>query len=161
MRRYFSWLILIALLLTASGMAAAKGNDQAKYKVVEVKHPTKADGIDLSAEFLNYLYDDLRKELANKGIFGTVVEEGGAISDADAATAVVLECKITELQRGFASSPSVIVEVTLSNRGDRKVIQQFTIKKISIQSSASKSPDNVRGKWTAYNLANEIKRNMK
>ena len=160
MKRTDAWLILAALLFTASVMASAKENAPAKFTVVEVKRLTKADGIDLSAEFMNYLYDDLRKELANKGIFGTVVEDGGAISDGDAASAVVLECKITELQHGFASSPTVIVEVTLSSRGDHKVIQQFTSKKISIQSSASKSPDNVRGKWTAYNLAKEIQRNL-
>lgn len=161
MRRSASWLILVVLLFTVSLLTASKGNAQAKYKVVEVKHLTTADGIDLSAEFMNYLYDDLRKELSNKGIFGTVLEEGGTISDTDAANAVVLECKITEYHHGFMVSPYVIVEVTLSNRGDHKVIQQFTSKKVSVSSDATNHPDKVKAKWTGYNLANEIKHNLK
>ena len=142
-------------------MAAAKENAPAKYNAVEVKHLTKADSVDLSAEFLNYLYDDLRKELANKGIFGTMVEEGGTISDPDAANAVVLECKITEYHHGFMVFPYVIVDVTLSNRGDHKVIRQFTNSKISVSSDATNHPDKVKAKWTAYNLAAEIKHNLK
>lgn len=161
MNRYTSWFLLSVLLLAASVPASAKANMHAKYKVVELKHPTKADDIDLSANFLNYLYDGLRKELDNKGIFGTVIEDGDTISDTDAASAVVLECKIVEYRHGFMAVPRVIVEVKLSNRGDHKVIQQFTSKELSIQSSASNSPDNVRGKWTAYNLAKEIQRYLK
>jgi hypothetical protein len=58
MKRHASWLILVALLFTASVMTAAKGNDQVKYKVVELRHLTKADSVDLSAEYLKDSYDN-------------------------------------------------------------------------------------------------------
>jgi len=73
MKRYTSWLILVTLLFAVSVLAASKGNDQAKYKVVEVKHLTKAEGIDVPAEYLNGAYDRLRQDLAKMGIFATVV----------------------------------------------------------------------------------------
>jgi hypothetical protein len=161
MKRSVPWLILAALLFTASVMAAAKENAPAKYNAVEVKHLTKADSVDLSDEYMNSSYEELLKRLAGKGIFGTVVEDGGTISDADAASAVVLECKITEFHHGFASVPYVIVDVTLSSRGDRKVIRQFTNSKIPISSNFGKESDKVKARWTAFNLADEIKRNLK
>jgi hypothetical protein len=46
--------------------------------------------------------------LATIGIFGTVIEDGGTISDADAARAVVLECKVTEFRHGFMVIPCVV-----------------------------------------------------
>jgi hypothetical protein len=163
MKRYASWLILVAVLFTASVMAAAKGNDQPKYKVVEVKHLTVADGIDLPAEYLNGAYDSLREELAKTGIFETVIEDGGTIPDADAASAVVLECKITKfpkLKAGsvWASAPYVVAEVTLSNHSDHKLISQFTIPDHFIQVTGDWSK---RAKVTGWGLAYWIKHNLK
>ena len=156
MRRYFSWLILVALLFTASVLTAAKGNDQPKYKVVEVKHLTKADSVDMSTEYLNGVYDGLREELVKKRIFGTVVEDGGTISANDAANAVVLECKITEYHHGFYVIPNAFVEVTLSNRSDHTVIQQFRSKKFGVEPGQTSSV----GKLTGNMMADEIKHNL-
>jgi hypothetical protein len=147
-------MILAALLLTASVMAAAKESAPAKYNAVEVKHLTKADGIDLPAEYLNGAYDRLREDLAKTGLFGTVVEDGGAISDPGA---VVLECKVIKFHSNGMTGGHVQVEVTLLSRGDHKLIQQFTTKEM----------DTNNGSWshkswvTGHYLAEEIKRNLK
>ncbi|MGA2205531.1 MAG: hypothetical protein ABSG10_02260 [Terracidiphilus sp.] len=161
MKRYASWFILSALLLTASVLTATKGNAQAKYKVVEVKHLTKADSVSLSTEYLNQAYDDLRQELAKTGIFGTVVEDGAAISDADAANAVVLECNITDYKTGVMMPPYIIVDVTLSNRSDHSMIKQFNSGKLPLNNGGRVPPDDVKAKNTGRFLAEVIKRDLK
>ncbi|MGA3160306.1 MAG: hypothetical protein ABSC77_03740 [Terracidiphilus sp.] len=157
MKRYASWLILVALLFMVSVLIAANGNAQAKYKVVEVKHLTVADGVSVTDKYLNDSYDYMREGLAKTGIFETVVEDGGAISDADAANAVVLECKIIKY-RGNAyktmSGPYVKVEVTLSNRGDHQLIKQFTSDEIPLNVSN-------KAKNTGRFLTSEIKHKLK
>jgi len=161
MKRNVSWLILVVLLFTGAVLTASKGNAQAKYKVVEVKHLTKADGVSLSTEYLNYSYDDLREELAKTGIFETVVEDGGTIADADAADAVVLECNITEFKSGGLMPPYIIVDVTLSSRSDHKVIRQFTSRKLPLNNGGHVPSDEVKARNTGRFLAGEIKRNLK
>jgi hypothetical protein len=158
MKRYASWLILAALLFTVSLLTASKGNAQAQYKVVEVKHLTKTDNVSLSAEYLNYSYDDLREELAKKGVFATVVEDGGAISDPNAA---VLECKIIEFKSGGLMPPYIIVDVTLSSRSDHKPILQFTSRKLPLNNGGRVPSDEVKAKNTGRFLAEEIKHNLK
>jgi hypothetical protein len=135
-------------------MAAAKENAPAKYTVVEVKHLTVADGIDLPAEYLNGTYDKLREELAKKGIFGTVAEEGGAISDPGA---VVLECKIVKFHSNGMTGGHVQVEVTLLSRGDRKLIQQFITQEMQTNGGNWGNKSRVTGHY----LAEEIKRNLR
>jgi len=161
MKRYASWLILVALLFAVSVLTVPKGNAQAQYKVVEVKHLTKTDNVSLSAEYLNYSYDDLREELAKKGVFGTVVEDGGAISDTDAANAAVLECKIIEFKSGGLMPPYIIVDVTLSSRSDHKPILQFTSRKLPLNNGGRVPSDEVKAKNTGRFPAEEIKHNLK
>jgi hypothetical protein len=159
MKHSFPWLILVVLLFTASLLASAKENAPAKYNAVEVKHLTKADGIDLPAEYLNGAYDSLREELVKRGVFGTVVEDGGTIADADAASAVVLECKITKFHGQLLGNLAyVVAEVTLSNRSDHKLIMQFTIPDHYIQ---VKGDLGNKAKDTGEGLAYWIKHNLK
>jgi hypothetical protein len=155
MKRYASWLILVALLLTASVMAAAKGNDQPKYKVVEVKHLTVADKVSVKDKYLNDSYDFLREDLAKTGIFGTVVEDGGAISDADAANAVVLECKIIKYSCPWACS--FRAEVTLSNRVDHKIILQFTTHELDINGGWGGQHAEMTGRGLVWEIKHKLK----
>jgi hypothetical protein len=154
MGRYFSWLILVGLLFTASIMAVAKGNTPANYNAVEVKHLTTAEGIDLPGEYLNGAYDRLREDLAKTGLFGTVVEDGGATSDPDT---VVLECKIVKFHSNGMTGGHVQVEVTLRSRGGHKLIQQFTTPEMQTNGGNWGNKSRVTGHY----LAEEIKRNLK
>jgi hypothetical protein len=154
MRRFFSWFILASLLFTALVLTAGKGNDQPKYKVVEVKHLTVAEGVSVKDKYLNDSYDYLREDLAKTGIFETVVEDGGTIPDVDAASAVVLECKIIKFSNGMG--PYFVAEVTLSSRVDHKVIKQFTTHELTLNVSGSS-----RAKDIGRGIVWEIKRNMK
>jgi len=152
--------MLAALLLTASVLTAAKAKDQPKYKVVEVKQLTKADNVSLSADYLNQAYDDLREELSKQGVFVTVIADGGTISDADAADAVVLDCKITDFKSGGLMPPYIIVDVTLSSRVDHKVIKEFSSGKLPLNNGGRVPPDDVKARNTGRFLAEVIKRNL-
>ena len=157
MKRSFSWLIPAALLFTFSTLTPSGGNAQTKYKVVEVKHLTTADDVSAPAEYLNVSYDSLREELAKVGIFGTVVGDGGTISDADAADAVVLECKVIKLHNNSLEGGHVQIGVTLLSRGSRKPIRQFTTQEMATNGGSWGH----KAKVTAHYLAEEIKRNLK
>ena len=161
MKRYYSWLILSVLLLTAPVLTATKGNAQAKYKIVEVKHLTKADNVSLSTEYLNESYDDLRQELAKTGVFGTVVEDGATISATDTADAVVLECNITDYKTGVMMPPYIIVDITLSSLSDHSVIKHFNSGKLPLNNGGRVPPDDVKAKNTGRFLAEVIKRDLK
>jgi hypothetical protein len=157
MRRYASLLIMVPLLFAVPLLTAASGSAQAKYKVVEVKRLTKAGGVDLPAQTLNDIYDKLREDLAKKGIFGAVVEDGGTISDADGANAMVLECKIIKFSKDSSAIGEVQVEVTLLSRVNHKQIQQFTTPELPINCTNW----GIMARATGHYLADAIKRNLK
>ena len=92
-----------------------------------------------------------------KGIFGTVVEDGGTISDADAAGALVLECRIIKFSKTNSAIGQVQVEVTLLSRGDHKQIQQFTTPELPVNCANW----GIMAKATGHYLADAIKRNLK
>ena len=161
MKRMNARLILVALLFTVSVLAAFPGRAQTKYSVVEVKHLTKTDNVSLSAEYLSLSYDDLRDALAKTGVFGKVVGEGDAIADADAANAVVLMCNITDFKSGGFMPPYIIVDVTLSNRQDGKVVKQFTTGKLPLNNGGRVPPDDFKAKNTGRFLAHEIQHELK
>jgi hypothetical protein len=123
---------------------ALSAGAQTNYSVVEVKHLTKADGVSLSNEYLDSSYDNLRQELAKKGIFGKVVGDGDTIADSDAANVVVLECNITEFRSGFLGPPYVLVDVKLSSRADHREIQRFNSLKIPLNNGGHVPSDEVR-----------------
>jgi hypothetical protein len=157
MKRYVLWSILVALLFAASLPAVAKENAKPKYNIVEVKHLTNAEITDLPADYLTWTYDRLREDLAKTGIFGKVVEDGGAISDTDAANAVVLECKIVKFRDTRLAVGEVQAEVTLRSRGDHKLLQQFITKGVPINGGGWSN----KARASGHNLAEEIKRNLK
>lgn len=86
-----------------------------------------------------------------------MVEDGGTVSNAGAATAVVLERKIIKFRNNGLEGGHAQVEVTLQSRSDHKPIQQFNAKEMAT----------IGGSWshkarvTGHYLADENKRNLK
>jgi len=153
--------ICLLLLFTVSLLMSAPAYGQAKYPVVEVKHLTKADSVDLSADYLKLSYDNLREELAKKGPFGKVVGDGETIADSDAANAALLECNIVEFKHGGLMPPTVLVDIKLSNRADHKVIQQVTGRKIPLNNGGRVPNDETKAKFTGRFLAAQIEHDLK
>ena len=93
---------------------------------IEVKHFTQADGLDLSAEFLGYYHAALLAALPKTKVAGRVVDDGGAMSDAEARNAVVVEGRILSLKKG--SMVTVLkAEISLYRRSDRALIKTLTV----------------------------------
>ena len=122
---------LAVLAIGLLGVAPARAKVAApKYKNVEAKHFDRAEGVELTPEFSDYLYAELRTQLVQSKIFGQVIGEGEVVDDADAASSVVVNGTLTEYKKGSvikakligygAGSRSLRMEVNLARRSDQK-----------------------------------------
>ncbi len=93
MRRFVASVILIALAFGA-GILMAK-DEASKYKNIQVKHFTVADGVVLPDGFTDGFYTYLREQLTKQKAADQVLEDGATIPDADAADSIVVEGKFT------------------------------------------------------------------
>ena len=101
---------LVAALFAVALPGLAK-DKEAQFKNVEAKHFTKAEGVELSPEFTDYLYAELRAELTKAKIFGQVVGEGEVVDAPrwkdkvlakEAAQQIVKELKNALKEKGAA-----------------------------------------------------------
>jgi hypothetical protein len=132
MRRFALVALIPAAILLLTASLSAR-NNQPKYKTIEVKHFTKADGVDLSDVFINSFYDGLRAQIEKEKVADQVVADGAAVPDADAADSVVVEGRFTEFEGAHHSAGSLIwasgktkYVVTLYRRSDHSVLKAFT-----------------------------------
>ena len=117
-----------ALLVTSlSALSLSDKDVQMPLKTIEVKHFTQAEGMKLSQEFINYFYDGLRAYLPKAKVAEQIIEEGGAVPEADAANSVVVEGKFTGYSAGGGFTVGkVVVEIKLYRRSDNKLITTIT-----------------------------------
>jgi hypothetical protein len=92
MRRFALVALIPAAILLLTASLSAR-NNQPKYKTIEVKHFTKADGVDLSDVFINAFYDGVRAQLEKEKVADQVVADGAAVPDADAADSRTASCE--------------------------------------------------------------------
>jgi hypothetical protein len=154
----------IMLGLATQGFAKEPGS---QFKTVETKHFTRAEGLELPAEFTDYLYAELRAELAKAKIFGQVIGEGEVVDAADVPTSIVIEGTITEYKKGNAVKDRLIgftsgwrslrVDTTIKQRGDQKVIVS---PKIHVRSSLH-IKDKILAKKAAQDIVEQIKEALK
>lgn len=128
MRSHFIFAVLAVALL---GVASARAKDSApKYKAAEAKHFDRAEGVELTPEFSDYLYAELRTQLEKTKIFSQVIGEGEVVDEADAATSVVVSGTLTEYKKGSVVKARLIgftagwrslkMQVNLTRRSDQK-----------------------------------------
>jgi hypothetical protein len=161
--------ISMTILMAACGLVVPGfAKDAApQFKSVEAKHFTKSEGVELSPEFTDYLYAELRAELTKAKLFGQVIGEGEVVDAADAPASIVIEGGITEYKKGSAVKDALIgftagwrslkVETTIKRRSDQKVI-------VSPQIHVRASPrwkDKVLAKEAAQQIVKEIKKALK
>ena len=157
--------ILLASPLVAPGVAAK--DPEGIYKTVEAKHFTRVEGVELSPAFNDYLYAELRNELAKTKLFVQVVGEGEAVEDADAANSVVIEGVITEYKKGNRAADAIIgfgagarslkLDVNVTRRSDH---QDMGAIKIHTRVSPRWNEE-VMAKAAAREIAHEIKKALK
>jgi hypothetical protein len=98
------WLKISAAVLAGFLLICAplRAKDEPKYKTAEAKHFDRAEGVELSPEFSDYLYAELRTQLQKTKMFGQVIGEGEVVEDADAPASVVVTGTLTEYKKGNA-----------------------------------------------------------
>lgn len=157
--------VLLTPLLIAPGMAAKDA--EPIYKTIEAKHFTRVEGVELSPAFTDYLYAELRNELAKTKLFTQVIGEGEAVEDADAANSIVIEGVITEYKKGNRAADAIIgygvgarslkLDVNLTRRSDH---QDMGAIKVHVKTSPRWNEE-VLAKAAAHQIAHEIKKELK
>ncbi|HEY6248819.1 MAG TPA: DUF4410 domain-containing protein [Candidatus Angelobacter sp.] len=154
-------LILPVLILLISVCALAK--DKPRYKSVEVKHFTQVEGVELSPQFADFLYAELKTELKKSGMFEEILTEDEVVDPADAERSLVVDGSVLEYKKG-----SVAKEVIIGfGAGRRSLRAQLSVQRRSNQGSLLQKELKVRTssrvdeKLLARQLAKSIVREMK
>ena len=136
--RTFAAITVVALagILFAAAPAVAKDPD-VKYKTVEAKHFDRAEGVELTPEFSDYLYAELRSQLGKTKIFGQVIGEGEVVEAADAPESVVVSGTLTEYKKGNVAAAAIIgfgagrrsmkMQVNVARRSDQKSLGSLAV----------------------------------
>jgi hypothetical protein len=158
--------VLVTALAAAPGVAAKDA--QGVYKTAEAKHFTRVEGVELSPAFTDYLYAELRSELAKTKLFVQVIGEGEAVEDAEAANSVVIEGVITEYKKGNRAADAILggygvgarslrLDVNVTRRSDKQNLG-------AIKAHVKVSPrwnEEVMAKAAAQQIAHEVKKGLK
>jgi hypothetical protein len=157
--------VVMASLVVAPG-AAAK-DPEALYKTAEAKHFTQVEGVELSPAFTDYLYAELRNELAKTKLFVQVIGEGEAVEDADAANSIVIDGVITEYKKGNRATDAIIgfgvgarslkLDVNLTRRSDH---QNLGAIKVQVKISP-RWKEEVMANVAAHQIAHQVKKGLK
>jgi len=158
-------IVLLAALVIAPNLAAKDA--EPIYKHVEAKHFTRVEGVELSPAFTDYLYAELRNELAKTKLFTQVTGEGEAVEDADAANSLVIEGVITEYKKGNRAADAIIgygvgarslkIDANVTRRSDHQNMEAI---KVHVKVSPRWN-EQVMAKAAAHQIANEVKKGLK
>lgn len=136
--RAFLTLSLTALASVWCLAVPASAKDASKYKTVEAKHFDRAEGVELTPEFSDYLYAELRTQLQKTKIFAQVIGEGEVVDDADAPNSVVVSGTLTEYKKGNVAAAVLVgfgaglrslkLTVNVVRRNDQKNLGTLAVK---------------------------------
>ena len=155
---------------TSAALAAAKpiesntpelsGTFTGDVRIIEVKHFTQSQGLNLSPEFINSFYDGLRERLIKEQVASQIVDEDSAVPDAEAANTVIIEGKFTEYkQGGFLVVGAVSSEIKFYRKSDHALFKTITAR-VPFKPSPLNT-DRIIGKATGGRTAYEIKKALK
>lgn len=156
----------LAATLLCAGPAFAK-DTEALYKSVEAKHFPRAEGVELSPAFSDYLYAELRAELTKAKLFGQVLGEDEVVDAADAPKSLVIVGTITEFKKGSVVKDALIgfgagmrslkVDANVARRSDQ---QNLTAIHVHVKVSP-RWDEKVMAKFAAKNIVKQLKDSMK
>ena len=163
--RFIRMTLVVAFVVAVlPGFAKDK---EAQFKSVEAKHFARAEGVELSPEFTDYLYAELRAELTKATLFGQVHGEGEVVDAADASSSIIIEGNITEYKKGSVAKDALIgftagwrsmkVDTTIKRRSDQSVLAS---PQIHVRASP-RWKDKVLAKEAAHQIVNELKKAVK
>ena len=157
----------VVLAFVVAALPGFAKDKEPQFKSVEAKHFTKAEGVELSPDFTDYLYAELRAELTKAKLFGQVIGEGEVVDAADAPSSIIIDGSVTEYKKGSVAKDVLIgftagwrsmkVDTTIKRRSDQSVI-------VSPQIHVRASPrwkDKVLAKQAAKQIVNDLKKSLK
>src|SRR5438270_2148895 len=97
----------LTLALLCATPAIAK-DTAPQFKSVEARHFPRAEGVELSPAFSDYLYAELRAELIKAKLFGQVVGEDEVVDQADAPQSLLIVGTIMEYKKGSVVKDALI-----------------------------------------------------
>jgi Domain of unknown function (DUF4410) len=162
---------VIAIATLASALlwtlpAVAKDHE-VQFKSVEAKHFPRAEGVELSPAFSDYLYAELREELTKAKLFGQVLGEDEVVDAEDAPKSLVIVGTITEYKSGSvvknaligfgAGMRSLKVDANVSRRSDQ---QNLTAIHVHVKVSPRWN-EKVMARFAAKNIVKQLKDSLK
>ncbi len=160
-------LAILALVLLPAGLApsraAGPSKGEPKFKAIAVKHFTLAEGVELSPEFPDFLYAELKDELKKSGLYEEITGEGEVVEANDAPKSLVVEGRMLEYKKGSVVKESLIgfgagmrslrAQITVRRRSDNEVVLD---KELKVRAS-SKWDEKVLAKFLAKKVSGELK----
>lgn len=138
-----------------------------QFKSVEAKHFPRAEGVELSPAFSDYLYAELRAELTKAKLFGQVLGEDEVVDQADAAKSLLIVGTISEYKKGSlvkdaligfgAGMRSLKVDATVSRRSNQ---QSVTAIHVHVKVSP-RWDEKVMARFAAKNIVKQLKDSLK
>jgi hypothetical protein len=153
-----------ALLWTSPAIAK---DHEAHFKSVEAKHFPRAEGVELSPAFSDYLYAELRQELIKAKLFDQVIGEDEVVDADDAPKSLVIVGTITEYKKGSlvkseligfgAGMRSLKVDANVSRRSTQ---QNLTAIHVHVKVSP-RWDEKVMARFAAKNIVKQLKDSLK
>src|ERR1700719_1206361 len=154
---------LAAVLLCA--MPAFAKNPQQQFNSVEAKHFSRAEGVELSPDFSDYLYAELRAELTKAKLFGQVLGEDEVVDAADAPKSLVIVGTITEYKKGSVVKAQLIGLGARSLKLDANVARRSDQQNLASIHVHVKVPprwdEKVLARFAAKNIVKQLKNSLK
>lgn len=162
--RRLSIAVCVAILLLA--LPAWGKEKEPKFKTVEPKHFSRAEGVELPPEFPDFLYAELKNELQKSGLFEQVVGEGEVVEAADAERSVVLEGNLLEYKKGSVVKESLIgfgaglrslrAQIVVHRRSNNEPLID---KELKVSASSKWDPKHL-ARFLAKKITDEVKRDL-
>lgn len=160
-------LLAIVISLVWAAPAAMAKDPQQQYKSVEAKHFPRAEGVELSPAFSDYLYAELRAELTKAKVFGQVIGEDEVVDAADAPKSLVIVGTITEFKKGSVVKDALIgfgagmrslkVDANASRRSDQQNLSAIHVHvKVS-----PRWDEKVMARFAAKNIVKQLKDSLR
>jgi len=156
--------VLLAMVVLMSLAALAK--DKPKYKSVEIKHFTQAEGVELSPQFSDFLYAELKTELTKAGLFEDILTENEVVDAADAARSFVVEGTVLEYKKGSMAKEVIIgfgvgrrslrAQLNVHRRSDN---QNVLAKELKVRTT-TKLDEKLLARSLAKDIVNELKHEL-
>ncbi len=157
MKRLFLFLLMTGGLALVPALPAKDAPP--RFKTIEVKHFTVAPGVPISQSFVDFFYAGLVANLPKQKLAERIVEDGGAVPEAEAADSAVIEGVFTDFGKGGLGPGHVTIDLKIYRRSDHSVIVAST-PRLPYKSSPFNKDENV-AKASAARAAYAIKQALK